>query len=109
MNQTLQDTIHSLSESLKDLNQQVVANSSSIQDLSETFTTQTTYITKDISSIIEDFEDIINLKDKQNELVNKQKSLLTKIEQQIKSWASTCKNSSTTPLPEIKKLSKRSW
>ena len=77
VNQTLQDTIHSLSQSLNDLNQQVVANSSCIQDLSETFTTQTTGITKDINSIIEDFGDMGNLKNKQADLVNKQTSLLT--------------------------------
>ena len=64
VNQTLQDTIHSLSQSLNDLNQQVVANSSHIQDLSKTFTTQTTGITKDINSIIEDFGDMGNLKNK---------------------------------------------
>lgn len=71
MNQTLQDTIHSLSETLNDLNEQVVANSSCIQDLSKNFTTQTKDITKDISSIIEDFRDIGSLKDKKTKIVNK--------------------------------------
>ena len=65
MNQTLQDIIHSLYETLNDLNQQVVSNSSRIHDLSETFTTQIVGITKDISSIIEDFGDIGSLKYKQ--------------------------------------------
>ena len=89
---------------MNDLNEQAVADSSHIQDLSETFTTQTEGMTKDINSIIEDFGDMGNLKDKHTELVNKQTSLLTETEQQIKTWASTCKNSSITLLPEVKKI-----